>query len=180
MAGEARPSPETVLCCYTHAVPAHLDNCCATLTAPCCQQSSHAEIIARAREMYPTECAEGEHALETPWTFWFDKKLAHNVTDPMDYVQNLISHGEVNSVESFWRCAPPFAGNGCAEAAVSSQCVFAPAATNRPAEGLQLPLHAVQEHAHVGGEQSCSTVPLRCAPLTRSRSCSAIPKEAAG
>jgi len=66
-------------------------------------QSDYEKSIAKSKSTFPTECPEGEHALETPWTFWFDKKLAHNVTDPNDYVVNLQYHGTVHSVEQFWR-----------------------------------------------------------------------------
>jgi len=71
------------------------------------KQSSFAENISRARERNATKCAEGEHELETPWTFWFDKKHAGNVSDPNDYVNNLISHGEVHSIEEFYRYLLP-------------------------------------------------------------------------
>jgi len=58
--------------------------------------------VTRAKESFDVECAGTENALETPWVFWFDKKLAHNVTNPQEYVENLQKHGEVHSVEQFW------------------------------------------------------------------------------
>jgi len=58
--------------------------------------------IARATATFDAECADGQHQLETPWVFWFDKKLPHNVTDPNEYITNLTFHGEVHSVEQFW------------------------------------------------------------------------------
>jgi len=60
------------------------------------------EWLVRATEKFDACCAEGENALETPWTFWFDKKLPHNVNDPNEYVKNLTHHGEVHSIEQFW------------------------------------------------------------------------------
>jgi len=44
-----------------------------------------------------------EHSLETPWTFYFDKKLAKATIDYNDFQQNLHKLGSVNTLEQFWR-----------------------------------------------------------------------------
>jgi len=74
-----------------------VEEACPNTTAPAATDS-----IALAKEVYDVDCPEGQNALETPWVFWFDKKLPHNVSNPNDYVTNLIHHGEVHSVEQFW------------------------------------------------------------------------------
>jgi hypothetical protein len=49
-----------------------------------------------------------EHPLETPWTFYFDKKLSQ-AADYATFQQNLVKLGSFSTLENFWKYAlfPP-------------------------------------------------------------------------
>jgi len=46
---------------------------------------------------------EGEHPLETQWTFWFDRKPTHVKKDSNAYMDGLAVLGTFNTIESFYR-----------------------------------------------------------------------------
>jgi translation initiation factor 4E len=48
------------------------------------------------------ELAEGDHRLQTPWTFYYDKRQ-NKPTKYEDYTNNLQKLGRFNTVEGFWR-----------------------------------------------------------------------------
>lgn len=55
-------------------------------------------------ETFPVECPEGEHALQTPWSWWFDKKIkapAGAILSEHDFKANMQRIGTVHSVEQF-------------------------------------------------------------------------------
>eukprot|EP00656_Telonema_subtile_P055291 TRINITY_DN8501_c0_g1_i2.p1 TRINITY_DN8501_c0_g1~~TRINITY_DN8501_c0_g1_i2.p1 ORF type:complete len:340 (-),score=105.63 TRINITY_DN8501_c0_g1_i2:282-1301(-) len=55
-------------------------------------------------EAFPVECPEGEHALQTPWSWWFDKKMkapAGAILSEADFKANMHRIGTVHSVEQF-------------------------------------------------------------------------------
>ena len=51
----------------------------ARFTVPNCLQlmeSAEPELMNEPLETFEVECAEGEHELQTPWSWWFDKKVS--------------------------------------------------------------------------------------------------------
>eukprot|EP00696_Hemimastix_kukwesjijk_P014481 gnl/Hemi2/28490_TR9425_c1_g1_i1.p1 gnl/Hemi2/28490_TR9425_c1_g1~~gnl/Hemi2/28490_TR9425_c1_g1_i1.p1 ORF type:complete len:324 (+),score=72.78 gnl/Hemi2/28490_TR9425_c1_g1_i1:81-974(+) len=46
---------------------------------------------------------EGEHALETAWSFWYDKKVPKSQSPAVNYHDNLKMLGSFNTIEGFWR-----------------------------------------------------------------------------
>jgi translation initiation factor 4E len=47
-----------------------------------------------------------EHTLQTPWSFWYDKKQARRSADKADsaeYLSRLVKLGSFDTVESFWK-----------------------------------------------------------------------------
>jgi translation initiation factor 4E len=55
------------------------------------------------RQETNTKVSRCDHPLETPWTFYFDKKLAKATIDFHDFQQNLHKLGSFNTIEGFWR-----------------------------------------------------------------------------
>jgi translation initiation factor 4E len=50
------------------------------------------------------EVPENEHAIETSWSFWFDKKPTKSSAETAEnYESNLLKLGTFQSIESFWR-----------------------------------------------------------------------------
>ena len=46
----------------------------------------------------------GEHPLQTPWAFWYDKKQNYKKSaDPSEYKDRLHKLGSFDTVESFWK-----------------------------------------------------------------------------
>lgn len=43
-----------------------------------------------------------EHALQSPWAFWYDKKQSRK-SDPSEYKDRLHKLGSFDTVESFWK-----------------------------------------------------------------------------
>jgi hypothetical protein len=48
------------------------------------------------------ERKEGDHPLQTPWAFWYDKKQSKK-TDTAEYRSRLQKIGSFDTVESFWQ-----------------------------------------------------------------------------
>lgn len=46
---------------------------------------------------------EGEHKLQTPWSFWYDKGQHQHTKDAEKYRAMLIKLGSFDTVESFWK-----------------------------------------------------------------------------
>mmetsp|Transcript_2400 Transcript_2400/g.3384 ORF Transcript_2400/g.3384 Transcript_2400/m.3384 type:complete len:264 (-) Transcript_2400:556-1347(-) len=53
-------------------------------------------------EMAPLIVPEGEHALQTGWCFWYDKKLPKHA-DVNEYKSHLHNLGAFHTIEGFWR-----------------------------------------------------------------------------
>lgn len=53
----------------------------------------------------PAKDTNGEHLLETPWTFWYDHKLPKSPTTPQNYADHLRKLGTFSTIEGFFRCA---------------------------------------------------------------------------
>ncbi len=51
----------------------------------------------------PLLAVHREHSLETPWTFFFDRKLQTKAADYKNFEQNLHKLGQFDTVEGFWR-----------------------------------------------------------------------------
>ncbi|CAM9909680.1 unnamed protein product [Ectocarpus sp. 8 AP-2014] len=45
----------------------------------------------------------GEHALQTGWSFWYDKKMPKKTQDQTQYQASLHKAGSFNTLEGFWR-----------------------------------------------------------------------------
>lgn len=43
------------------------------------------------------------HALQTPWSFWYDTKLPRHKTNAVDFKANLHKIGSFDTVEHFWK-----------------------------------------------------------------------------
>jgi len=70
------------------------------------QMESHQEhpVMNQPLETFPVECPEGEHALQTPWSWWFDKKPKASPgceISEEEFKANLKRIGTVHSVEQF-------------------------------------------------------------------------------
>lgn len=46
---------------------------------------------------------QNEHALQTGWCFWYDKKEPYNKVDPITYRSKLIKLGSFDTIEQFWK-----------------------------------------------------------------------------
>lgn len=59
------------------------------------------ELTNEPLETFEVECAEGEHELQTPWSWWFDKKMKTNSAQltEEDFKANMQHLGTVHSVE---------------------------------------------------------------------------------
>lgn len=61
-------------------------------------------VVNEPLDAFPVECPEGEHALQSPWSWWFDKKLkapSGTVISDEDYKANMRRIGTVHSIEQF-------------------------------------------------------------------------------
>ncbi|CAN0159607.1 unnamed protein product [Scytosiphon promiscuus] len=45
----------------------------------------------------------GEHALQTGWSFWYDKKMPKKTQDQTQYQASLHKAGSFNTLEGFWK-----------------------------------------------------------------------------
>jgi translation initiation factor 4E len=69
-------------------------------------ESAEPELIEnQPLETFEVECAEGEHELQTPWSWWFDKKMKTNGADltAEAFKANFQHLGTVHSVEQVLR-----------------------------------------------------------------------------
>lgn len=61
-------------------------------------------VVNEPLDAFPVECPEGEHALQSPWSWWFDKKLkapSGTVISDEDFKANMQRIGTVHSIEQF-------------------------------------------------------------------------------
>eukprot|EP00752_Nemacystus_decipiens_P003768 g3469.t1 len=49
------------------------------------------------------EVPRGEHALQTGWSFWYDKKMPKKTQDQTQYQASLHKAGSFKTVEGFWK-----------------------------------------------------------------------------
>eukprot|EP00658_Telonema_sp_P-2_P012749 TRINITY_DN1484_c0_g1_i4.p1 TRINITY_DN1484_c0_g1~~TRINITY_DN1484_c0_g1_i4.p1 ORF type:complete len:339 (-),score=79.25 TRINITY_DN1484_c0_g1_i4:345-1361(-) len=64
------------------------------------------ELLNQPLETFPVECSEEEHALQSPWSWWFDKKMkapAGTILSEEDFKANMKKLGTIHSVEQFAR-----------------------------------------------------------------------------
>eukprot|EP00164_Ancoracysta_twista_P020471 GFYU01036611.1.p1 GENE.GFYU01036611.1~~GFYU01036611.1.p1 ORF type:complete len:243 (-),score=70.18 GFYU01036611.1:99-827(-) len=62
-----------------------------------------ARLEAERQELEKLVVPANEHALETAWSFWFDRKLNPKQTTNVNYEENLKRLGTFKTIESFWR-----------------------------------------------------------------------------
>jgi len=65
-------------------------------------ESAEPELMNEPLETFEVECAEGEHDLQTPWSWWFDKKMKNISNADLtaeDFKANMQHLGTVHSVE---------------------------------------------------------------------------------
>jgi translation initiation factor 4E len=65
-------------------------------------ESAEPELMNEPLETFEVECAEGEHELQTPWSWWFDKKMKNISNADLtaeDFKANMQHLGTVHSVE---------------------------------------------------------------------------------
>ena len=55
---------------FAQPLPFHSANCLQLM------ESAEPELMNEPLETFEVECAEGEHDLQTPWSWWFDKKVS--------------------------------------------------------------------------------------------------------
>jgi len=51
----------------------------------------------------PEKDENGEHLLETPWTFWYDHKMSKSPTSAQNYAEHLRKLGTFKTIEGFYR-----------------------------------------------------------------------------
>ena len=63
------------------------------------------EVVAPAEPHTPlvTLDGNGEHLLQSPWTFWFARKMPKAHPSPVNYAEHLQKIASFNTVESFYR-----------------------------------------------------------------------------
>jgi len=67
------------------------------------QQASEEETVSSPRAIITLD-SNGEHMLQTPWTFWFSRKIPKTQhPTPINYAEHLQKIAAFNTVESFYR-----------------------------------------------------------------------------
>lgn len=76
----------------------------ATDTTPTQQVVENTEATAETSpKNIVTLDANGEHLLQSPWTFWFARKMPKAHPSPSNYAEHLQKIASFNTVESFYR-----------------------------------------------------------------------------